>query len=113
LPESFEIDAVSPFTASEERQILDQLYELRRARSEIGELRDYIRRDAAIDERERATAGRALELEREATRLAGTERDIMRERAQLYESLYRAISAGPSFGCRVARVITIGLYRCR
>ena len=103
----------APFAVEEERQILDQLYELRRARSEIVELRDYIQRDAEIDERERATAARALELEREATRLAGLERDIMREKAGLYESLYRAITAKPSFGCRVAKVITIGIYRCR
>ena len=103
----------APFSAAEERQILDQLYELRRARSEIVELRDYIQRDAEIDERERVTAARALELEREATRLAGLERDIMQEKAGLYESLYRAITAKPSLGCRVARVLTIGIHRCR
>ena len=76
-------------------------------------MQSYIQRDAEIDERERATAARALELEREATRLAERERDIMRERGDLYEQLYRAVTAGPSVGCRIARVVTIGMYRCR
>ena len=101
------------FTTAEERQILDQLYELRRARITINDLTEHIRRDAEIDEQERGNAARAIELEREATRLTAAERDFMREKAGMYETLYRAITAKPSFGCRIARVVTIGLYRCR
>ena len=108
-----EYQGADEYTIEEERQILDQLYELRRARTTIADLTEHIERDNEIDERERATAARALELEREATRLAGMERDVQKERAQLYESLYRAISAKPSTGCKIAKALTLGMYRCR
>jgi hypothetical protein len=100
-------------TPEEGRVILGQLYELQSRRAEVSALREYIARDRAQDEQERATFAAVLETEREATRLTGSERDLMREKAQLYESLYRAITRKPSFGCRTARAVTIGLYRCR
>ena len=111
--DALEADPGAPLTLDEGRRILGQLYELQSRRIEVETLREYIARDHEQDDRERATAARAVELEREAVRLATAERDIMREKAELYESLYRAITAGPSLGCRIARAVTIGFYRCR
>jgi hypothetical protein len=102
-----------PFTIEEERIILNQLYELRRAREEINGLREYIKRDQEVDERERSIFQRAIELEKEATRLAKLEKDLLNDKANLYENLYKSITSKPSIGCKIARVITIGIYRCR
>jgi len=107
------IDDSAPFTPEEERRILDQLYELRRARIEIGELKEYIRRDAEIDARERELTEQRLTLAGEKLSMANQATALQKERAELYESLYRAVTAGPSLGCRVARVVSLGTYRCR
>lgn len=73
----------------------------------------HIERDQEQDARERATWERALELERRATGLAEQERDLAREKAALYEDLYRGVTRGPGIGCRILRVLTLGIHRCR
>jgi len=103
----------APFTTEEERLILEQLYELRRARVEIVELKEYIARDAEVDIQERENAARALELEKQTTDLARLETELYKDKANIYETLYRAVTAKPSLGCRIARVVTIGIYRCQ
>jgi len=73
----------------------------------------YIERDRELDARDRATWERALELERRATGLAEQERDLAREQAALYENLYRGMTRGPGIGCRILRVLTLGIHRCQ
>ena len=63
--------------------------------------------------RERANSERALELERQSPAIAQKERDLAQERAELYESLYRSITKSPGIGCRILRIITLGIKRCR
>ena len=106
-------DNSEPLTPDEGRLILGQLYELQTRRAEVETLREYIARDREQDELERVNFARSIDIEREATRIATAERDLMREKADMYETLYRAITAKPSLTCRIARVVTIGIYRCR
>lgn len=103
----------SPLTPDEGRQVLGQLLELGSCRAETRELTGYVSRDREQDAREKATWERALELERRATGLAEGERDLARERAELFEGLYRGRDRGPGIGCRILRVITLGIHRCR
>ena len=105
--------ANSPLTPDEGRQVLGQLLELGSCREESAELSGHIDRDREQDARERATWERAVELERRATGLAEQERDLALERAALYEDLYRGVTGGPGIGCRILRVITLGIHRCR
>ena len=100
-------------TPDEGRLILGQLYELRSARIEIEAYREHVERDAVLDTRERENAGRALELERRATTIAERERDLERDRAETYRALYESVAAGRSWQCKVAKVFTLGLARCR
>ena len=111
--ESLPANDAALFTAAEERQILDQLYELRRARAEIGELKDYIARDNAIDEREKALAEERLKLADDKISLANRETALQREKAETYELLYRSVTRKTGFGCKIARVVTLGIVRCR
>ncbi len=105
--------ANSPLTPDEGRQVLGQLLELGNCREESAELTQHIDRDRELDARDRATWDRALELERRATGLAEQERDLALARAAFYEDLYRGVTRGPSIGCRILRVITLGIHRCR
>jgi hypothetical protein len=89
------------------------LLELGSCREESAELARHIERDRELDTRERESWERALEVERRATGLAARERDLAREQAELYEQLYRSVTKGPGIGCRILRVITLGIHRCR
>jgi len=95
------------------RQILGQLHELRTTRDENIALKDYIAKDAEFDAREKDIAEQRIALM--AERLAITEQrvEMERERGNLYEQLYRAVTAKPSIGCQIARVVTLGIHRCR
>jgi hypothetical protein len=101
-----------PLTEEERRLILSQLYELRSARQEIKIYEQYVSRDTEQDAKEKANTDRALELEKQATAIARQERDQQKEKATLYEQLYRSVTRGPGVGCRILRVITAGIHRC-
>jgi hypothetical protein len=97
----------SPLNSEEKRQILVQLLELKSCRAEVSAYEDHIRR-------ERQLADRALELERQATALAGKERDLALEKAAMYEQLYNSVKPRKTtFGCVLKTIFSAGLYRCR
>ena len=97
----------SSLNSEEKRQILVQLLELKSCRAEVSAYEDHIRR-------ERQLADRALELERQATALAGNERDLALEKAAMYEQLYNSVkSRKATFGCILAKIFTVGLHRCK
>ena len=100
-------------TSVELRQILGQLHELSTCRAETEVLREYITQDREIDTREREVSNHRLTVCEEKITLANQTAALQKERADFYENLYRAFTRKPSFGCRIARVITIGIYRCR
>ena len=101
-----------PLQPSELRQILSQLYELRALREQVAAYEAYVTRDQEQDARERASYERALELERQATALAVRETDIERQRADLYEGLYRALTKKPGWTCTLKKILTLGIARC-
>lgn len=103
----------SPLNPDEGRLILGQLNELDSCRDESTALQDYVERDREQDAREKASYERALEIEQRATSIAEQERDLAREKAALYEDLYRAVTKKPGIGCRILRVFTLGIHRCR
>ncbi len=74
---------------------------------------DYVSRDTAEDERERELAAKMIAVEQQAAELARKERDLAIERAELYEQLYRTTGKGPGVGCKIARIFTLGIYRCK
>ena len=107
------LDGSEPLTIDEGRVILGHLYELRSCRKEVETLRKYINQDAEQDNRERELVGIQTALMNEKLDLVYKSAEIQRERADLYETLYRAITAKPSLRCRIAKALTIGLYQCR
>jgi hypothetical protein len=102
-----------PLNDGEKRQIFGQLNELHACREEVRTYRDYVSRDTEQDAREKANANRALDLERQATALAQREWDLERDRANTYEQLYRSVTKKPGIGCRIAKILTLGIVRCR
>lgn len=93
--------------------VLGQLLELKTRRSEVRAYEDYVSRDTAEDERERDLSAKLIAVEQQAAELARKERDLAVERAELYEQLYKTITKGPGIGCKIARVLTLGLHRCK
>jgi len=92
--------------------VLGQLLELRSCREESDTLEQYIARDREQDEREKANFERALDIERQAARLAEQERDLAREKASFFEQAYKSLTKKPGVGCRILRAITLGMHRC-
>lgn len=97
---------------AEKREVLTRLLELESCREDTRELVIHIERDRELDAQEKENCARGLELERQATALAEQARDLALERAELYEDLYRGVTRGPGIGCRILRVITLGIHRC-
>ena len=102
-----------PLQPNELRQILAQLYELRALRGQVAAYDAYVMRDQEQDARERAAYERALELERQATALAVRETAVERQRADLYEGLYMALTKKRGWTCTLKRIFTLGLGRCQ
>ncbi len=93
--------------------MLSQLFELKACREQVSVYVGATAADRQLDEKEQANYERALELERQATALAQRERDLEKDRATFYEQSYRALIKGPGIWCRVAKVLTLGITRCR
>lgn len=102
-----------PLSESEKRQILRQLLELESARAQILTYEQFVAREAVQDERVRANAARALDLEKQATSLAEKERDLAQEKADLYKQLWQAATKKKGgIGCTLKKIFTLGLARC-
>jgi hypothetical protein len=110
---SQEISPAAPLNETEKRQVFSQLYELKTCREQASALPDAIAAERKQDEKERANYERALEIEKQATSLAQKERDLEKERAIFYEQSYRALMKGHGIGCRIAKILTLGIARCR
>ena len=100
-------ESSTPLNAEEKRLILIQLLDLKSCRATVETYEDQIAKERQFGER-------ALEIERQATALARKERDLALEKARMYEQLYNSIKPRKiTFGCIMAKIGTIGLYRCR
>ena len=95
----------SPLNDDELRLTHGYLLELQKCRKDFNRDEQYIQRESEMDVLEKANFARALELEKQATAQA-------KEQAEFYRAAYQALSKGPSLGCRVLRVFTLGIHRC-
>jgi hypothetical protein len=110
---SQEVSPAATLSEPEKRQVLSQLYELKSCRDQVSAYTSTIAEDRKQDEKERANYERALEIEKQATSLAQRERDLEKERATFYKQSYRALMKGPGIGCRIVKILTLGIARCR
>jgi hypothetical protein len=110
---SQESSPAAPLNEPEKRQVLSQLYELKSCRDQVRAYAGAIEADRKLDEKERANYERALELEKQATALAEKERDLQKDKAAFYEQSYRTLIKGPGIGCRIAKILTLGIARCK
>jgi hypothetical protein len=105
--------APPPLTEGDKRQVLNQLYELQSSRSQILAYDQFIQRETDLSQKEHDNWQRSLDLEKQATALAEKERDMEKEKADLYLSLYNAAKAKKGgIGCALKRIFTLGLARC-
>ena len=105
--------APAPLTATEKRQILDQLRELEAARPTIKIYEEYIAREKDLDTKERANWKSALDIEKERTSLEKSRADIEASRAEFYQDLYNsAAKKKAGIGCIFKRIFTLGMARC-
>ncbi len=89
-----------------------QLIELRSARVTIQAYEEFVAREGELSAKEKATWERALELEKQSAELAKKEADLYRDQALFYKAALDACRRQPGFWCRLARLITGGLWRC-
>jgi hypothetical protein len=75
-------------------------------------LREALRRESELAERERALALRELDAQKQRTALAEKETTNQKERADFYELAFRQATKGRSAGCTVLKIFTLGLGRC-
>ena len=99
-------------TESERREILHRLVQLESAIAENNVYAAYIKREAALAEKEKANSDEALRLKDEAIKLAQRETALQKERADFYENAYKALSKGRSKKCTFLKILTLGLARC-
>lgn len=105
--------ATPSLSPQELRENLVRLVELEALRSENQVYRSYIQREAALATKEQANSDKALALANQATELAKRETELERKRADFYKNAYETVTKGRSKGCWVAKVLTIGLARCK
>lgn len=101
-----------PLSVDERRLVLIQLMELKLARREIAAYQAYVERDAEQDAREKALAARELEVEKKATANETARADIAQDKANYWESAYKAVTKKPGVGCKLKKVFTLGIARC-
>lgn len=113
LPCAISAQNSQPLTESEKRLILGQLGELRTCRQTVVTYEDYIRRDREQDARELELSKRALEVEKRQVSIAEQERDLFKVQAEFYMNAFKAVTRKPSFWCRLKRIFSFGIARCR
>lgn len=97
---------------AELRETATNLLELKAARERLRAIEEFADQSKALSERERAAAQRELDAERRLREIAERERDVERQRGDALEAIMKAQKKGPGFGCRIKRVLTVGLGRC-
>jgi hypothetical protein len=75
-------------------------------------LREALKREQDLADRERNLADRDIQNEKERTALAQKEMEIEKQRAAFYQNAYETVTKKPSFGCRLKQFFTFGLSKC-
>lgn len=100
----------SPLNETELREILQRLFDLGTAWSEVDALRAAIQQIEAINTRERDIAARELTAEQDRVTLAKKEAEIANEKAAFFEQALKAATQKKQ--CRLKKILTLGLGRC-
>jgi hypothetical protein len=101
----------------EKRQVLLQLIELQTLRQKVQMYEDFF---AKVDEQNKSavsTCQRAITIEKEIAAVTGKSKDaeiaMWKEKADFYKQQYDLLQKkGPSFGCIIKKIFTLGIGRC-
>ena len=108
------LDQPKPLNETEKRLVLLQLYELESKRAQVVAYGDWAVKEKELYEREKVVWQQALDTEKRATELAQKETSLAKEQASFYKILYESVvKKRGGFGCTIARIFTIGIYRCK
>lgn len=101
-----------PLSSEELRETANNLAELKAAREKLKAQQDFIDQSQQLLVRERDLANKELTAEKRLTAIAERERDVEKVRGDQLDALLKERNRRPSFGCRLKRIVTLGLGRC-
>jgi len=102
----------SPLTTEEGRKVLERLYLLESVQEQNRLLREYISSDQELDKKAEELNQGLLDVEKQRTALAEEKAKVNQEKADMYKGLYETLSKKPSLGCKIYRIVTLGIGRC-
>lgn len=103
-----------PLNDDEKRLILIQLIELEQTRAKVSAYEDWIKKEQELYDREKAVWQQTVDNEKRATEVANKERDLALEQAKFYKDAFESVTKKRgSVGCTIAKILTIGIYRCK
>lgn len=102
----------APLTPDELREGILRIEQGILAAKEADLLRKSMADRDTLSQRERVVADRELDLEKQRTQLAQQTAAVEKSRGDFYENAFKAVTKKTSFGCKVARVFTLGLAKC-
>jgi hypothetical protein len=103
----------TPLSYPEKQEVLKQLIKVPELETQVKALNGYVQDQDSLHQKEKANSDQALELEKKATELAQKERDLAKDQATFYKDLYQSVTKKTSLKCKIARVLTLGIYRCK
>jgi len=106
-------DISPPLSESDKRIVLELLYKLVAQEARLQLLTDTRVKEEALRTQEKINWERALEIEKSATALAEREKDLQKERADLYQQLYNTVTKKTGFWCKVKKVFSLGTAKCK
>jgi hypothetical protein len=103
----------SPLVDAEKRVVIVQLIKTASLAIQVAAYQDFVQKEQVQHDQEQLGNAKALEIEKQATSLAQKERDLQKERADMYEQLYKSVTKKPGVGCWIWRILTLGIHNCR
>lgn len=108
-----------PLTNLEKRLILEQLNEVGSCRDKLQSCQEKIKiYELFVDQEQdkdkliEANCEQRVALIKETVDNMKAARDAALDKAQFYESAYRALTKKPGIGCWLKRIFTLGIARC-
>lgn len=108
-----------PLNEPEKRLIVEQLVQCTSIAQQLAEYQKFVETNKDQIENMKVSYEQALQVEKRMTALAEKERDLAQkerdlalEQANFYREAYRLVTKKPGIGCRIARILTLGIVRC-
>lgn len=92
---------------------LERLVELEYAWQELATLRETINILQQLRTEEARIGGLSVGLEQQRTAIATDRAKLLEEQRDFYRTLYESSRPGRGLGCRLKKIFTLGLARCR